>query len=432
MDSRAIAARILAMVLQEEKTLDSAFAKFISASINCKERAFIKELSYGVLRWFYKLDYILDKLLSKPLRKKDSDIKAIMLCGLYQLDFMRTPAHAAISASVEATTHLNKSWAKQLINAVLRRYQRDSDKLQELIRGSDSAFYAHPHWLIAVIRNDWPAYWEKILVANNQRPPMFLRVNSRKTMRKDYLKKLAEVKIDAIPVDDVSSGIQLIKPVDVNELPGFKQGLVSVQDLGAQHAAALLDLKAGQRVLDACAAPGGKTAHIHETEPELAVLTAIELDKQRIKRLEETHQRLGTIMDIIHADVRQHNKWWNGIAFDRILLDVPCSATGVIRRHPDIKIRRREEMIRDYCELQYNILESVWSMLKRGGKLVYVTCSILFRENDRQMETFLENYSDARNIDIMEPWGIKTDFGIQILPGIGDADGFYYAVLEKN
>lgn len=432
MDSRAIAARILAMVLQEHKPLNSAFTDFISESINSKEKAFIKELSYGVLRWFYRLDYILDKLLNKPIRQKDSDIKAIMLCGLYQLEFMRTPDHAAISASVEATTHLNKSWAKQLINAVLRRYQREFDVLQDLVRESDTAFYAHPQWLISAIRIDWPAYWQKILAANNERPPMFLRVNLRKITRNDYLGKLENINIDAIPIDEIGGGIQLIEPVDVDELPGFKQGLVSVQDLGAQHAVALLDLKAGQQVLDACAAPGGKTAHIYETQPDLAKLTAIELDKQRIKRLEETHRRLGTNMEIIHADVRQHNRWWKGIAFDRILLDVPCSATGVIRRHPDIKIRRTEEMIQSNCELQYNILESVWSMLKSGGKLVYATCSVLCRENDRQIETFLENYPDAINIDIMETWGIKTDFGIQTLPGIGDADGFYYAVLEKH
>ena len=433
MDSRALAARILELVLQDGKNLDHAYTELIPASLESRDLAFIKELCYGVLRWYYRLEFFLTRLLNKPIRRQDTDIHALLLCGLYQLGFLRTPAHAAVSATVNAAVHLDKVWAKQLINAILRRYQRESAALEQESSKSETAFYAHPQWLIAAIRHDWPAYWQVIFNVNNQKPPMYLRVNLQKTGRAEYLQRLAISNIDAVPVTDgPNCAIKLVDPVDVNTLPGFAQGLVSVQDLGAQHAASLLELNPGQRVLDACAAPGGKCAHILETQPALANLTAVERDKSRLERLRETCQRLGLQANLCLADAGAPEQWWDGIPFDRILLDVPCSATGVIRRHPDIKVLRQERDISNYGDQQYRLLVSAWSILNNPGRVVYVTCSILAVENDRRIEKFLKNYPDARNIAMIQNWGVKTDYGIQTLPGISDADGFYYAVLEKR
>lgn len=434
MESRATAARVLTLVLQTGKTLDSAFIDQIPAAACSRDRAYIKELCYGVLRWYHRLNFILDSLTDKPIRRKDSDIRSVILCGLYQLIFMRTPAHAAVSASVDAAGQLNKGWAKQLINAVLRRYQREGADLEHLILKSEPACYAHPQWLISMIRSDWPEHWQRILEANNRRPPMFLRVNLLKIQRDKYLQLLKEKNIGAEPVEGIKGGVRLHEPVDIEILPGFAQGLVSVQDAGAQHAAVLLDLKAGQRVLDACAAPGGKTALINETGPALSTITAVEKDKNRITRLKETCRRLCITAEVINADAAVPHKWWNGIPYDRILLDVPCSATGVIRRHPDIKVLRHEEAIVEYCDMQDKLLEASWSILNRRGKLVYATCSILSAENDKRIEIFLKKFPDAQIMDIMPDWGVKTEFGVQTLPGIGnvDADGFYYAVLVKH
>lgn len=432
MDSRAIAARILDMVLRENIHLDSAYSELIPAAIESREQAFIKELCYGVLRWYYRLEFFLNRLLDKPIRRKDTDIRALILCGLYQLAFLRVPAHAAVSATVNAAGHLDKTWAKQLINAVLRRYQRESATLEQAISNSETALYAHPQWLITALRHDWPAYWQNILNAGNQKPPMYLRVNLLKIPRDDYLRVLAASNIDAVPVAGLACAIRLMVPVDVDALPGFAQGQVSVQDIGAQYAAALLDLKPGQRVLDACAAPGGKCAHILETQPALASLTAVDRDKTRLERLRDNCRRLGILLEIHHADAGAAEQWWNGVHFDRILLDVPCSATGVIRRHPDIKVLRQEQSIGNYGDQQYRLLESAWSMLKTQGRLLYATCSLLSLENDQQVAKFLKNYPDASIIDMIQDWGVKTGFGLQTLPGIGDADGFYYAVMVKR
>ena len=434
MDTRTTAARVLALVLRKDKTLDTAFTDVIPASVDRKDKAYIKELCYGVLRWYYRLNFILDRYTDKPIRQKDTDIRAAILCGMYQLSYMRTPAHAAVSASVETAGQLSKGWAKQLINAVLRRYQREAAELDSLLHESESATYAHPQWLISMIRSDWPDYWQTILAANNQRPPMYLRVNLQKIRRDDYLQKLADIKLAANAVAGTQACVRLHEPVDIEVLPGFAQGLASVQDIAAQYAAMLLDLKAGQRVLDACAAPGGKTAHIHETEPGLSQITAVEKDDKRLARLRDTCQRLGVNAEIIHADATEYRDWWNGVPYDRILLDVPCSATGVIRRHPDIKVLRREEEIGKYSDQQHKLLQAAWSMLNTQGKLVYATCSILAVENDKQIENFLKKFPDARNMDIMADWGVNTAFGIQTLPGVGNlaGDGFYYAVLVKH
>lgn len=431
MDSRATAARVLARLFNQKQNLDKVLYEFTGDLDDARENAFIRELCYGVLRWYHRLEFILDKLLDRPLKNKDLDIKALLLCGLYQYDFMRIPAHAAVSATVDASSALNKAWAKQLINALLRRYQREHESIQQLIKESITASYSHPGWFIKKLQHEWPNHWQKILPANNQHPPMHLRVNLGVINRDIYLEKLQTKHIEAVPAELVDSGITLFNPVDVSLLPGFTEGQVSVQDLGAQLAAPLLDVKPGQQVLDACAAPGGKTAHIYETMPKLGKLTAIESDPYRTKLLRQTKQRSGLDFDIVEADARKTADWWDGNVFDRILLDVPCSATGVIRRHPDIKLLRHHDSLPEYTVKQREILESLWPLLKDQGKLLYVSCSLLNEENNEQIRCFLDKHPDANSIELELSGGVKTEYGYQLFPGYGDTDGFFYALLEK-
>ena len=433
-DPRTIAARILAGVIRERITLDNVLQEHTSTLQNSRDKAFIQELCYGVLRWYPRLNFFLATLLEKPLKPTDSDLKAAMLCGIYQLENMRTPAHAAVSETVEAATGLNKIWAKSLINAVLRRFQRERNKLNQAAENSESALFSHPQWLINAVRLDWPDHWQSVLRAGNERPPMHLRVNLRFIKREAYLELLAGAEIESELSAIVPAGIRLSRPVDINTLPGFREGLVSVQDYGAQLAASLLDLREGHTVLDACAAPGGKAAHIFETSPELQRLTALEISSNRVGLLNETSNRLKFPMEVVQADARIPDQWWDNTLYDRILLDVPCSATGVIRRHPDIKLLRQQAEITQFSQTQREILESLWPVLKHKGKLVYATCSILKEENDRQIETFTSGRSDVR-VQPIKPgagWGVATKFGRQTVPGCDDMDGFYYAILEKD
>ena len=430
-DARAVAARILANLLKEHRPLEQLLNETV-AKVDDRDRAFVQELCYGVARWYYRLAPMLKKLLKKPLRNKDLDIKALLLCGMYQIDYLRTPAHAAVSASVDATHALGRDWAKATVNAVLRRYLRERDLLQASLAPDPAASHAHPAWLVDSLRRDWPEHWERILAGNNERPPMHIRVNLQRVDRSDYLQALDEVGIKGVPAKLNNCGISLALPVDVNSLPGFRDGLVSVQDFGAQLAPELLDLRPGQRVLDTCAAPGGKTAHILECQPDLQDLIAVEYNHQRVQSLHQTLDRLRLKADVIQADARDPAAWWDGRCFDRILLDVPCSATGVIRRHPDIKLSGRGEILERLVATQREILDSVWPLLKREGKLVYVSCSVLRRENDEQITGHLQRHPEAAVIFVDSDWGTITKHGRQTLPGYDDTDGFYYAILEKR
>ena len=428
--SRVIAARIMASLLLEHRNLDRLFSIEIPGTLDNRDQSLIRELCYGVTRHFFELDQHLKKILNKPLRKKDTDIRAIILCGLYQLLYMRIPEHAAISESVKSATDLGKPWAGALINASLRRFQREKVKLVE-IPDDESVRFNHPQWMIDAIRNDWPGEWDRILAANNDKPPMHLRVNITRNSRASYMSLLQQAGIAAIIDPLTVTGIRLEQPVAVSVLPGFAEGLVSVQDLGAQYAPGLMDLRDNMTVLDACAAPGGKTALIMESHPGLASLTAVDKDEMRVERLRETCHRLGLDVEVICADVCEPG-WRAGRRFDRILLDAPCSATGVIRRHPDIKLLKDEKSLEKNAKIQLQLLESVWSMLESKGKLVYVTCSVLARENDMVIAGFLDLEPTAVHVFIDCNWGIKTRSGRQTLPGISEADGFYYAVLEKQ
>lgn len=425
-NSRAQAAKIISTIILDGASLTAALKQISSVD---KNRSFIQELCYGVLRWYWQLAAITKILITKPLKAKDSDIQALILIGLYQLIHLQTPIHAALNETVQAARDLNKSWATKLINGVLRQFLRDQETILAKINKEPVARYAHPKWLLQMLKQAWPDQWEAIVNANNQRPPMTLRVNRQQISRDDYLQLLPEKTVVAPHTDQ---GIILATPCNVHELPGFTEGKVSVQDGAAQLAAGLLDLQPGQRVLDACAAPGGKTAHILETEAKLSELVVIDNDEERLIKIADNLNRLRLKATVQGADAAIPQDWWDGRQFDRILLDAPCSATGVIRRHPDIKLLRRAEDIAALAKTQQQLLTALWPLLKPGGLLLYVTCSILPTENTAVLKHFLATHKEAHEKKIDANWGIALSIGRQIFPGEQQMDGFFYARLEKR
>ena len=427
-----VASRVLAKVFNDQKSLAILIPLELDLMADPRERALAQALCYGVMRHYYSLNFILSTLLDKKLKKKDSDVKALILIGLYQLDHMRTPAHAAVSASVESCKELKKTWAKNLVNAVLRRYQREHDKFPELIANDESANNEHPAWLVESLIDEYPQHWQSIIKENNLPPPMSLRVNLRKTNRDSYLKKLQAAGIEAQASNLNQTGIVLTHPVSVDALPDFAEGHVSVQDLAAQLAIPLLEPQAGERILDACSAPGGKLAQLLETAPTLQQAVAIEKEPHRFKKLENTLERLGLSATLMQNDARAVDDWWDKQLFDRILIDAPCSASGVIRRHPDIKYLRTAEDIQNIKVLQAEILDALWPLLRNGGKLLYITCSVFKAENDEQIAAFSNKHNDVNSIPIQATWGMATEYGRQILPGDNAMDGFYYAQLQKT
>ncbi len=430
MKSRTAAAKVLAQVLGKGRSLGGVLAPALAQLRQDGERALAQEMCYGVLRWYPRLAAILERLLSKPLKERDADVRGLLLLGLYQIIYMRVPDHAAVAETVAAARGLGKPWAGGLVNAVLRNYLRDSAHLLEEVDQNEAAALAHPAWLLELIKNAWPRDWQAIVTANNQRPPMALRVNARHRERDAYLRVLIDAGIAACPAPHTPHGITLEQPIDVERLPGFSEGWVSVQDSAAQLAATLLDVQPGQRVLDACAAPGGKAAHILESQPGID-LTALDSDAARLKRVNENLRRLHLQARLIEGDAAQPAAWWDGVMYDRILLDAPCSATGVIRRHPDIKVLRRPGDIAALAELQGRMLQALWPLLKRGGMFLYATCSILPQENEQQITHFLTAQTDACEKAIDASWGNPREAGRQILPGENGMDGFYYACLQK-
>jgi 16S rRNA (cytosine967-C5)-methyltransferase len=422
-NTRLVAAQTLVRVLDGGQSLTSALEHTLSTLENPQEKAFVQAVCYGVCRYYHRLQFLLFQLLDKPI--KDVEIYALALVGLYQLAFMRVKTHAAVSETVDATR--KKSWAKNLINALLRRYLREQEQLETLANSNPVALNSHPKWLISRIENDWGEKAPQIFQAANEPPPMVLRVNALQTTREKYLQQLAELEIEAQAVETCSSAIRLLKPVGVTTLPNFDTGMVSVQDTAAQFAAGLLELKAGQRVLDLCAAPAGKTAHILESQPDLECV-AVDIDATRMLRVETNLKRLNLSAQLIVGDATQPESWWDCKQFDRILVDAPCSALGVIRRHPDIKLLRRADDLTALPALQAQILTAAWSMLKEGGLLVYATCSILKAENEDQIAQFLAKMPNAQEIPFEKN---PAKHGWQILTGENGCDGFYYARLRK-
>lgn len=427
MNARLIAANVLIKVLAG-KSLTAALDAAWGQVSEVQEKAFIQALCYGTIRQYYRLEFILNQLVNKPIKDKDVQIKALALLGLYQLKYMRVKDHAAVSETVAVMK--NKQWAKSLLNAVLRRYLREQEQLEAL--ADKHVAYAHPDWMIEAIKNDWGREGKQILLENNQTPPMSLRVNKRFCQRENYLQILAEQGVAASALTYSVQGIILAEPMVVDKLPGFADGWVSVQDAAAQLAAELLNVQVGDRVLDVCAAPGGKTAHILELQPDLKSMLAIDIDAQRLIRVQENLTRLHLDADLLVADATRPNEWWDGFLFDRILLDAPCSALGVVRRHPDIKLLRRAEDIEQLQALQQEILQSTWGLLAPGGVLLYATCSILKQENELQLERFMLQNKNAQELPIDADWGIKRGVGRQVLTGNRSMDGFYYARLQKK
>lgn len=424
--ARAIAAGVVAEVIHGGRLLDQAL------NAASARTPLIQELAYGTLRWAMQLQAIAARLFSKPLRSKDADVSALLLIGLYQLLYMRTQEYAAVSETVSAVTVLGKAWYRELINACLRRFLREKNVMLADIHADPALAYSHPYWLLRELQRDWPDHWRAVLSANNEHPPMALRVNQREVTREKYLERLRAEGLEATALAHSDSAVVLAQPLAVTALPGFAEGWVSVQDEAAQLAVTLLDLQPGQRVLDACAAPGGKLCHILERCPALAEVVALDKEPLRLPLIEQNLARLQLNARVLTADASDSDAWWDGRVFDRILLDAPCSATGVIRRHPDIKLHRNPAEVSRLRAQQAAILDGVWPLLTRGGKLLYVTCSILAAENEQQVRDFLAQHPDAAPVVLSLPFALARDPGMQILPGQEGMDGFYYACLQKR
>ena len=430
LDVRAAAARSLVPILTDKGSL----AGLDEHSVIARDRALLKELCYGTCRRLPRLQALASRLLKQPFKKRDADIQALLLIGIYQLLYMRTPAHAAVGEPAGAARLLDKEWATRVLNGCLRRLQREADALQAEVDRDESVALEHPQWLLGKLRSAWPEQWRAIAQANNEPGPMTLRVNQRHNDREAYLTRLTEQGLDGYLCLHAPDGIMLTHPCDVSALPGFEQGHVSVQDEAAQLCAALLGPalapRPGAHVLDACCAPGGKTAHLLE-QFDIA-LTAIDNDNQRLARVDDTLSRLGLSAELKHADATTRD-WWSGTPFDAILLDAPCSGTGVIRRHPDIKALRRKEDIRQLAKLQRQLLDNLWPLLRPGGTLLYATCSVLPEENAAQIDAFLARTPDANATTPHDvAWGEQSGQGRQLFPAESSHDGFFYARLEKR
>jgi 16S rRNA (cytosine967-C5)-methyltransferase len=398
-----------------------------------RDRALARHLAYGVCRWLSSLQWLSAQLLRRPLKKRDSDISHLILLGLFQLWQNGRAEHAAIHATAECARLAGKPWAVALINAVLRRFQRErSDWLTQLETIPER--FAHPKWLLRELQSDWPDDWLDIVQANNRAAPLWLRVNRARREHEKVANLLEQGGFTIVAHPSARDALRLSPAAPVSDIPGFSDGLISVQDPAAQLAVDLLELTDNLRVLDACAAPGGKTCHILERFPTI-LITALDISESRMGRVRENLDRLGftcnTRLKLLTADAANPGTWWDGVRYQRILLDAPCTATGVIRRHPEIKWLRTRDQLEKAVLAQEKLLTQLWPLLEPGGILVYATCSVLADENITQISRFVTNHADARSPDLEFGWGRKQEFGRQILPGDEDMDGFYYACIHK-
>ncbi len=425
MNVRAAAANVLYQVVDKGHSLSHALPA-AQKTIRPRDHALLQEICYGALRYLPRLESIANELMDNPLKGKKRVFHHLILVGIYQLSFMRIPSHAAVADTVEGTKTLRGQNLSGLINAVLRNYLRNQEELDQHAVSHNAGKYGHPNWILKMLQESYPEQWEAIVEANNSKAPMWLRVNRQHHTRDEYQVLLDEAEIEYTLHSEAADAIKLAAPCDVTLLPGFEKGWVSVQDAAAQLAIDYLQPQEGELILDCCAAPGGKTAHILEHTQDTEVV-AVDSDPTRLNRVHDNLERLNLKADVICGDARYPQQWWKGEQFDRILLDAPCSATGVIRRHPDIKWLRRADDIAALTELQREILQAMWQQLKPGGTLVYATCSITPQENALQVKDFLARTEDAKLIgsDPEQP-------GRQILPGEQDMDGFYYAVMVKQ
>nr|WP_297400835.1 16S rRNA (cytosine(967)-C(5))-methyltransferase RsmB [uncultured Marinobacter sp.] len=422
---RAIAAEVL-LAVEGGQSLSQCLPPALNR-LALNERPALQALCYGTCRWFHRLEGELSGRLKKPLRKPDRVVHHLMLVALFQLRFSQQASYAVLNETVEACRALDKPHLTGLVNGVLRAAEREGAPEP----ADDPARFSHPMWMVEKLRHNWPDNWQRILEANNAQAPMTLRVNALRFSREQYLALLAEAGIEASPTRFAPHGIQLASPVPVDRLPWFADGAASVQDEAAQLCTTLLDLAPGQRVLDACAAPGGKTCAILESRADLSDVVAIDESAARLPRVQENLDRLDLTASLLQADAAATEQWWDGTPFDRILLDVPCSASGVIRRHPDIKLLRRESDIVPLAAIQLGLLDAMWSILKPGGRLVYATCSVFPQENHRIIQRFRKQQENAILVEPAVPWGLDMGAGRQLLPDANSHDGFFYAVLEK-
>jgi 16S rRNA (cytosine967-C5)-methyltransferase len=431
------AARAVAAVVRG-RSADEALTGSEASSL----RPAVRAIALGTMRWYLRLRPAVDALLSRP-GTLARDIHALLVTAAHQIEYSRDAPALVVNLAVDATRVLGQPRAAGLVNAVLRRFVRESQTLLAPAGAESAVGAAHPDWLFEALADAWPGDYSRILQANNSHPPMVLRVNTRRRSAADYLADLAAAGLGGCLVEWTAShagsaAVALERPVPVGELPGFKEGWASVQDAGAQVAPMLLEALPGMRVLDACAAPGTKASHLLESAVGRLDLTAVDIDAGRLRRVEENLQRLGLAARLVAADVRDPASFWDGRPYDRILVDAPCSGTGVIRRHPDIKLLRRAEDVAAFSRTQLEILRAAFGMLAPGGRLVYSTCSVLPAENETVVGQFLQEEPQARPAPMprgqgLAPGGIATEVGTQLLcGGAAGTDGFYYACLEKT
>jgi 16S rRNA (cytosine967-C5)-methyltransferase len=427
-NARLAAINALAAVLDDHQSLSDHFHS--ASSLAPRDQAFAKHLSYGVLRWLEALEWLSGQLLNKPLKRKDRDIRRLVMMGIFQLWKDETADHAAVHATSECARQLGKPWAVGLINALLRRFQREqSEFLARLAKVPEQ--HAHPRWLLEALKSDWPDQWQEIVAQNNLQAGLWLRLNNSRVKRDAYLEEISQQNFSAVSHQHAVDALNLKPAVPVQKIPGFMEGRVSVQDPAAQLAADFIDPAAGDRILDACSAPGGKACHLLERQADISLL-ALDKDPERLKMIRENLDRLGLDCQLKAADAAKPESWWDGKLFDKILLDAPCSTTGVIRRHPDIKSLRDASQVKKAEQAQHGLLEALWPLLNTGGMLVYATCSILKSENSEQIHGFLSRHADASIVGpskMPEPDAFQ---GQQILPGEDGMDGFYYALIRKS
>ncbi len=409
-------------MVRDRLPLESAFSRV--TGVASRDMGTLRALVSGSLRWHLRLQWQIEQLLHKPPGRRDALLGSLLRTGLYQLQWMRIPDHAAVSATVDAARRLGLHHAGGLVNAVMRRFLRERARLDAAMADVPQALHAHPDWMLSLLQADWPEHWGAIVAANNESAPMWLRVNRTRIDRAAYLSRLAKAGMVGHAHPELNAAVRLEEPVAVADLPGYDQGLVSVQDGAAQLAAGFLKPAPGMRVLDACAAPGGKTAHILETCPDVDEVVAVDRDARRIDTLRDNLARLGLAATVTEADASRPSEWWDGREFDRILLDAPCSALGVIRRHPDIKVLRRPEDLAAVVQLQQRLLSALWPLLAPGGRLVYATCTVVKEENDGQIARFVSACEGAGPAHDQAP--------LQLLPGEANMDGFYYACLSRQ
>ena len=433
---RAQAARVLVAVVIDGHSLKAVLAKTLPGIADTRDRALLEAICFAVLRHRRRYEFVIAQWLAKPLPARDASVQMLLLSGLAQLDELGLPAHAAVAATAEAARLLGRVPLVGLVNALLRRATREPlpESDVEAVRSS------HPEWLIDTLHHDWPNDAAAIIAANNRAAPVWLRVNAAKISRDGYAAKLSAAGLGASTPEFPAQAICLDAPCSPQTLPGWREGEITVQDGAAQLAVEALALRATDRVLDACAAPGGKAAQIAEIVGASGALLALDSDGGRLAKVRHTLTRLGLIslatepprIEFRTSDAADTAAWWNGVAFDAILLDAPCSATGIIRRQPDIKWHRRAEDLPALVALQSRLLDALWTTLAPGGRFLYATCSLLKDENENQIAGFLARTPDALPVVLDARFGRESGAGRQRIPGEDSMDGFFYALLEKR